>query len=78
MEPTFHNGDFVIGRRWFTPKPGQVVVLKTPERYIMKRIIRMSPGQLWVEGDNKNASNDSRQNGLYLESELEALVMAKV
>jgi phage repressor protein C with HTH and peptisase S24 domain len=78
MEPSYKEGDLVLGLCWFTPKPGQVVILKTDQRYLIKRIIRLEPGQVWVEGDNKAASTDSRTKGLYSTSEIEAKAVARL
>lgn len=78
MLPTYQDGNVLIGLRWFTPKIGQVVVAKTADRHVIKRIKRMSPGQVWLEGDNAAASTDSRKHGLYPIEELEAQIIAKL
>lgn len=70
MEPSCREGDFVLVNRmsylFSRPKVGQLVVLKDPEspaRRIIKRIITVKDSFLWVEGDNKEESRDSRNFG---------------
>lgn len=45
------------------PKIGDIVVLKREERYIIKRIVKIAGNKIFVEGDNKKASTDSRNFG---------------
>ena len=66
MEPTFQDGDAVLVNRlsYFFKKPkiGDLVVLKR-EKYIIKRITKIKDNKIFVEGDNKKESIDSRGFG---------------
>jgi len=75
MEPAYRDGDRLLVNRLAyvlrQPRPGDVVVLRDPERpghYLLKRIA--SPpdrgpgrGRVYVLGDNAPASRDSRSFG---------------
>ena len=70
MEPFCREGDFVVINRmsylFSRPKVGQLVVLKDPRdpsRHIIKRIVALKDSFVWVEGDNKERSTDSRDFG---------------
>ena len=70
MEPSCQEGDFVLVNKmsylFFRPKVGQLVVLKDPRdssRLVLKRITAAKNSFLWVEGDNKEKSRDSRHFG---------------
>ena len=78
MLPTYRDGDLLLGWRWFVPKPGQVVVAHTPERYIIKRVKKVEGVEVWLEGDNTMVSTDSRSYGPFNLKMLEARVIIKV
>ncbi len=70
MEPEYKQGDEVLVSRLaylFTkPDVGDVVVIKHPGNKtirMMKRIVRKSGSQYFVEGDNYKNSTDSRHFG---------------
>jgi nickel-type superoxide dismutase maturation protease len=77
MRPTYKPGDTLLGLRWFTPKPGQIVVAQTGIPLI-KRIIRFDGNQIWIEGDNRSASTDSRHFGPIAPDKLEAKIIFKL
>ena len=66
MEPKFKDGDMVLVNRlsyFFSKlKHGDVVVLKHRE-YIIKRIKAIDRDKIFVVGDNKDDSADSRKFG---------------
>lgn len=66
MEPTIWPGDFVIVDKWYGGLiAGDIVVLKHPRKtlYIVKRIKSIKGKKIFVEGDNKEKSQDSRHFG---------------
>ncbi len=77
MEPAFRAGEHLLvdrlAYRRRTPRVGEVVVLRDPERpdrYLLKRIATAPPmqpapqrGQYFVLGDNAAVSRDSRAFG---------------
>jgi len=68
MAPAIRHGDQLLvdvrrGRR--PSRPGDVVVVDLPDRPVsVKRVVRVEPGGLWLEGDNAFGSTDSRQLGV--------------
>ncbi len=67
MAPTLTDGQWWVARRTSTCRPGDVIVFDHPTRSGMvavKRVIRREPGGWWVEGDNGDASTDSRTFGV--------------
>ena len=66
MEPTLHDGDWILARRDGRAGVGDVVVLEHPQRpgmLIVKRVERVDPDGYWVVGDAPGASTDSRHFG---------------
>lgn len=72
MEPFCKEGDFVLSLPYLFSKPriGQVIVLNDPkgkDHLLLKRIIHINKTDhhflLWVEGENKEQSFDSRAFG---------------
>jgi nickel-type superoxide dismutase maturation protease len=69
MIPVLAPGERVLVRRTRELAPGDVVVARDPEgRLVVKRLIRAettTDGELgwWIEGDNAEASTDSRAYG---------------
>ena len=68
MAPTVREGEYVMAEKisfWFkNPKENDIIVFNNGNsQKLIKRIIRKSQNSFWVEGDNKNYSNDSRHFG---------------
>lgn len=66
MEPAVRNGEWWVVRPVRRGRVGQVVALRHPARpdlVIVKRLARREGGGWWVEGDNADASEDSRSFG---------------
>jgi nickel-type superoxide dismutase maturation protease len=67
MRPTLEPRDRVLVATWARARPGDVVVVRDPERrssFLVKRVANLQPnGDLLVRGDNPNASRDSRHFG---------------
>lgn len=65
MEPVLRNGQLCWARRGGR-RPGRIAVLTAPGRpdlVVVKRLIRQGAAGWWVEGDNSEASTDSRSFG---------------
>lgn len=67
MSPTFNLDDKVLCFNWAyllgKPKVGEVVVLQTKERKVIKRIQKIDNRKVFVMGDNESESTDSREYG---------------
>lgn len=77
MEPTISAGDVCVVRKTRKVRPGDIVVAYHPERddfLLVKRAIRPEGEGWWLEGDNANASDDSRGFGAIST----ALILGKV
>lgn len=64
MIPALAPGDWVLVRRTSRTTPGAVVVVRLAGRLMVKRAVREQDGGWWVEGDNAEASDDSRTYGV--------------
>ena len=63
MLPTLAPGEWLLVRRRAPAEPGRVIVVRRPDRLVVKRAVRRTPEGWWVEGDNAAASDDSRTFG---------------
>lgn len=63
MLPSYREGDILLGITWTKFRPGQVVVVQR-DFIAIKRIVRIEPEGIWLEGDNSDHSTDSRHYGL--------------
>lgn len=66
MLPALHPGDYVVVRRRARLRAGHVVVARHPGRptlLTIKRLVRREGEGWWIEGDNPDASDDSRTFG---------------
>ena len=70
MIPTLAPGEWVVVRRTRAPREGSVVVVRRPERLVVKRAVRRTAEGWWVEGDNAEASDDSRVFGYVPEADV--------
>ena len=67
MAPALLNDEWWVVRRTAAVEPGDVALLVHPRRpdlLIVKRLVRREDGGWWVEGDNPDASEDSRRFGV--------------
>ncbi len=82
MSPTYNDGDWLLFRRLRAVSAaqrlvGKVVVIEResyPGILLIKRVMRADENGLWVEGDNKDASTDSRTWGVITPQEVVGLV----
>ncbi len=81
MNPAFRAGDTVLVNRlsYFLSKPkiGDVVVLRR-RKYIIKRIVGVKEKKVFVIGDNKKESMDSRKFGWINKKEIVGKVILKI
>lgn len=74
MLPTLKPGQDVLVFNWAylfsQPKIGDMVVIKHDGRKMIKRVQNISDQELFVEGDNKKESTDSRNFGPIDKSEI--------
>lgn len=71
MAPAYRGGDWLVAdRRAYRrrlPRPGEVVVVRDPDdatRTLVKRVRHTDlHGRVWLEGDNRDHSRDSRTFG---------------
>jgi len=85
MTPALRPGQLVlavrVGRSWrglgrlLRVRPGQVVILRHDGLEKIKRVSRTRSGQVFVVGDNADASTDSRQFGWLSLDDVDAVVL---
>lgn len=78
MAPTLRDGDVVLARRARTPRSGDVVVVTwvtRPGQLSIKRAARPDGAGWHVDGDNRDASTDSRDLG---PAEVHGVVIARL
>ena len=87
MSPTYNEGDWLLFRSMVprTAKQlqnlvGKVVVIEResyPGMLLIKRVVRIDGSGIWVEGDNKEASTDSRNWGALTPTEIRGVVLLR-
>ncbi len=67
MTPTLKPKSSVISFNWYylfkEAKANDIVVAKVDSRLIIKRITKVNGQKVWLEGDNRKESTDSRNFG---------------
>ncbi len=63
MEPTLKNGQTVLISSVRSFKKGDVVIAFMNGKEVIKRITKKQNGQVYLEGDNKLKSTDSKKHG---------------
>jgi nickel-type superoxide dismutase maturation protease len=81
MHPGLRDGDWVLVRRGRRARPGDVVVVRRPDRpelLVVKRVRTvLDDGRLWLAGDNPAASDDSRLFGAVPPASVQARVLVR-
>lgn len=83
MEPTLQDGDWLLARRvrdGAAVQAGEVVLVEHPARdglLLVKRALRRTAEGWWVEGDNPDASDDSRTFGVVPDARVRARVLVR-
>lgn len=81
MLPTFKSGDVILVNRFSylfsKPKVGDVIVLKK-KKFIIKRITKINKNRLFIKGENKKESTDSRNFGWVDRKEIIGKVIYKI
>ena len=79
MEPTLYDGDRLVVRHGATPRPGDVVVVRLPQRGLaVKRATMRQPNGWWVERDNPAEGVDSWLVGAVPEHDVVAVVRGRL
>jgi signal peptidase I len=79
MQPTLHPGDRVLLRYGATPDPGDLVVVRLPERPLaVKRATRREGSGWWVERDNPEEGVDSWTVGAVADADVVAVVVTRI
>jgi len=87
MSPTYNDGDWLLLKTIVRVDAqralgfiGKVVVIEResyPGILLIKRVRRVDANQVWVEGDNSDASTDSREWGAITPEEIVGRVVAR-
>lgn len=81
MAPTYSPGDWLLVLWGGVYRKGHIVLIERenlPGVFLIKRVLREVEGRYWVEGDNVDASTDSRQWGPVSQSEIVASVLFRI
>jgi nickel-type superoxide dismutase maturation protease len=79
MSPALSPGDWLAVRplRASEPHVGQIVVLRRGGLEVVKRVAREDEASYWLEGDNADASTDSRTFGSVDRADITGVVRAR-
>ena len=86
MSPTYNDGDWLLFKQVMVDAnkvqglEGKAVVIEResyPGIHFIKRVITADSSGVWVEGDSKEASTDSRQWGALTPTEIVGIVLLR-
>jgi nickel-type superoxide dismutase maturation protease len=75
MHPTLRENQLILVSRARDFKVGDVVVAFMNSREVIKRIDKYTEGQVFLVGDNKEQSSDSRTYGWLVDSHIEGKII---
>jgi signal peptidase I len=79
MLPTLHPGDRLLVRYGASPVPGDLVVVRLPDRPLsVKRAAWRDGAGWWLERDNPDEGVDSRTVGAVADSDVVAVVVMRL
>ncbi len=79
MYPFLVNNQKVVGLHWIRQLvKNEVVIVSVKNKLVIKRIIKIKNDEIWIEGDNKKESTDSREFGWINKSKVIAKVLLKL
>jgi phage repressor protein C with HTH and peptisase S24 domain len=79
MRPTLAPGDRLLVRHGHAPRPGKVVVARFGDGTVaVKRAVERRTGGWWLLSDNPAEGVDSRHRGAVPDSDLVAVVIARL
>lgn len=82
MEPTFKNGERLWINRlaylFFPPKEGDIVVFSHNNKFLVKRVSKVTKYRYFLSGDNKNDSLGSFSFGLIDKNKILGKVFNKI
>ena len=79
MEPTYHDGDRLLYCRVIKPYAGAVVIATDPEdnsSVLIKRVEKIEGDEVYLLGDNRDHSEDSRSFGPVNSSQIKGVVLS--
>ena len=56
MEPHFHDGDYIIIRKFGKIRVSDIVVIEYNKMKMLKRVVEISNGKYFLRGDNQHDS----------------------
>ncbi len=75
MIPALWPGQYVVGLRFGRPREGSVVIAQHMNREIVKRVERLTKTEVYLIGDHKTSSTDSRDYGTLPRDVVRAVVI---
>ena len=80
MEPTIKEGDYVIVFVIGEPMVGDIIALRHPYKNltIIKRVLKVRRGSIYVGGDNSKLSEDSGRFGFVKKNAVIGKVLLKI
>ena len=83
MVPSLRPGDLIlvckVAARRTAHRAGAIVVIHHRGREVIKRVVRvLADGTIWVEGDNKARSLDSRTFGPKMSTDVRSWAVAVI